>query len=94
MPAVSGLSLIFPNPSNSTTQIAYRLAATGPVQLDIYNALGQTVRTLIDQVQAAGFYRVHWDARDQRGGPVTAGVYITRLQYPGGVQTRRLLCLK
>ncbi len=63
-PAVSGLSPNFPNPFNSTTQIAYRLAAPGPVRLEIYNALGQPVRTLIDQVQAAGFYQVHWDARD------------------------------
>ena len=64
------------------------------MRLDIYNALGQTVRTLINQAQPAGFYQVRWDARDQRGAPVAAGVYITRLHYPGGVQTRRLLYLK
>ena len=93
-PVISGLSPNFPNPFNSATQIAYRLAAPGPVWLEVYNALGQPVRTLVDQFQAAGAYRVSWDARDQRGGVVAAGVYVTRLEYPGGVQTRRLLHLK
>ena len=52
----------------------------------IYNALGQQVRTLVDEHQAAGVYQVHWDARDRHGSEVAAGVYVTRLQYPGGVQ--------
>ena len=64
------------------------------MRLEIYNLLGQPVRTLVDQVQAAGAYRVRWDARDGRGAAVAAGVYLVRLHYPGGVQTKRLLYLK
>ena len=60
----------------------------------IYNALGQQVRTLVDEFQAAGVYLAHWDARDQQGSAVAAGVYFTRLLYPDGVQTRRMLYLK
>ena len=52
------------------------------------------MRTLVDQFQAAGEYQVPWDARDGQGDKVAAEVYIARLQYPGGVQTRRLLYLK
>ena len=84
----------YPNPFNSRTQIAYHLAAPGPVRLELYNALGQPVRTLVDQFQAAGAYQVPWDARDEQGAAVSSGVYVTRLQYPGGTQTRRLLHLK
>ena len=94
VPLVSSLEPNYPNPFNTSTQIAYRLATPGLIRLEIYNALGQPVRTLVDQVQAAGFHQVHWDARDQRGAEIAAGVYITRLLYPGGVQTRRLLLLK
>ncbi len=90
----SGLDPNFPNPFNASTQIAYRLATPGPVRLEIYNVLGQPVHTLVDGFQAAGFHQVHWDARDQWGVPVAAGVYLSRLHYPGGVQTRRLLLLK
>ena len=93
-PTISRLEPNYPNPFNSTTQITYRLAAAGPVRLAIFNVLGQSVRTLVDQVQAAGFYQVHWDGRDQRGGVVSTGVYLMRLHYPGGVQAGRLLLLK
>ena len=91
---ISGLYPNVPNPFNANTQIVYRLATPGPVRLEIYNVLGQPVHTLVDDFQAAGFYQVHWDARDQWGVPVAAGVYLSRLRYPSGVQTRRLLLLK
>ncbi len=89
-----GLAPNVPNPFNPSTVISYRLATPGAVRLEIYNLLGQPVRTLVDQVQAAGAYWVRWDARDGRGAAVAAGVYLVRLHYPGGVQTQRLLYLK
>ena len=92
--AAGGLGPNAPNPFNSETQIAYRLSSPGPVHLVIYNVLGQPVRTLVNEFQAAGSYQVRWDARDQQGGSLSSGIYITRLSYPGGVQTRRLLYLK
>ena len=92
--SVSGLGPNVPNPFNSATQIAYHLSSPGPVHLVIYNVLGQPVRTLVDEFQAAGSYRVQWDARDQQGASLSSGIYITRLSYSGGVQTRRLLYLK
>ena len=94
LPTTSGLSPNYPNPFNASTQIAYHLATPGPVRLTIYNTLGQPVCTLADQFQAAGFYQVHWDARNQQGTELAAGVYLVRLHYPGGEQTRRLLLLK
>ena len=83
-----------PNPFNSQTVFSWFLLSPGPVRLEIYNTLGQRVRTLVDEVQAPGRHRVFWDARDRRGAPVAAGVYLSRLQYPGGVRTQRLLYLK
>ena len=90
----SGLQPNVPNPFNSSTQIAYRLAVPGLVRLEIYNTLGQRVRTLVDDFQAAGVYQVAWDARDGQGTGVAAGVYIASLRRAHGVQTRRLLYLK
>ena len=89
-----GLAPNAPNPFNANTLIPYRLDADGPVRLEIYNLLGQPVRTLVNQYQDAGFYKVRWDARDRRGALVSAGMYLVRLHYPGGVQTQRLLYLK
>ena len=90
----TGLAPNAPNPFNSSTQIAYHLSGPGPVKLVIYNVLGQPVRTLVDRFQAAGSYRVKWDARDRSGGALASGVYVARLSYPGGVQEQRLLYLK
>ena len=94
VPEVSGLAPNFPNPFNSATMITYHLASPGPVQLVIYNVLGQPVRTLVDASQAAGSYQIRWDVLDQRGVSLSTGIYIARLSYPGGVQTQRLLYLK
>lgn len=92
--AVAGLAPNFPNPFNSSTLIAYRLAAPGAVRLEIFNSLGQRVRTLVDDTRAAGRYVVQWNARDGRGEEVAAGVYVMRLLHPGGVDARRMLYLK
>ena len=92
--SVSGLALSVPNPFNSSTQIAYHLSNPGPVQLVIYNVLGQSVRTLVDQFQAAGSHRVQWDARGEQGASLSSGVYIIRLSYSGRMETQRLLYLK
>ncbi len=94
VPEVSGLAPNFPNPFNSATLITYHLSSPGPVQLVIYNVLGQPVRTLVNESQAAGTYQIRWDVLDQRGISLSTGTYIARLSYPGGVQTQRLLYLK
>lgn len=94
LPDVSSLDPNYPNPFNASTYLIYRIATPGAVRLKIYNALGQPVRTLVDQYQPAGFYQVPWDGRDQRGAAVAAGVYLTRLFHPGGGQTRQMLLLK
>ena len=94
LPAQTVLLANYPNPFNSRTHLAYRLAASGVVRLELYNVLGQRVRTLVDRFQAAGEYQVAWDARDGQGAAVSSGVYLTRLYYPDGRQTRRVLLLK
>ncbi len=94
LPTQTALLPNYPNPFNSRTQLAYQLAAPGLVRLDIYNALGQLVRTLVNQDQDAGEYQVAWDARDGQGAGVATGYYMTRLSYPGGRQTRPLLYIK
>ena len=93
-PESSGLLFSYPNPFNHSTQIAYRMATHGMVRLVVYNASGQPVRTLVKGVQAPGYYKILWNARDNQGGMVASGVYITRMYYPGGVEARRLLYLK
>jgi len=77
-----------PNPFNPATTLRYTLPARTQVRLDIYNVLGQEVRTLVQQEQEPGFYTLTWDGLDQAGQPAASGVYFGRLQ---AGQHRRLV---
>ncbi len=70
----------YPNPFNPTTSIGFSLAETGNVRLEIYNMLGQRVRTLMNRPMIAGHHEVTWDAKDDLGRTVAAGVYFYRLK--------------
>ena len=89
-----GLGENYPNPFNPETQIAYTLSTAGPVELAIYNILGQRVRILVQEIQAAGSYQVVWKGRNDQGVPVASGIYLYRLSSTQEVQVRRLLLLK
>jgi hypothetical protein len=94
LPGVFALAQNYPNPFNARTTIPYRLAQAGAVRLTLYNLLGQPLRTLIDEVQQAGFHQIIWDGRDEVGHPVASGVYLYRLQAGTEVQLRRAVMLK
>ncbi|MEW6751507.1 MAG: immune inhibitor A domain-containing protein [Candidatus Latescibacterota bacterium] len=89
-----GLLAPYPNPSNGHTAVAYRLPARQRARLAVYDALGQRVRLLLDEVQEAGEHRVTWDGRDAVGRRVGSGVYLCRLQTGARAQTVRLLRLQ
>ncbi len=85
----------YPNPFNPETTIRYSLPERTVVRLEIYNLLGQRVRTLVDgQGQEADFYVVHWDGRNDGGVPVASGVYITYLRAGKFVATRKMVLMK
>ena len=56
--------------------------------------LGRQVRTLINKTQDAGFKSVLWNATNDYGEPVSAGVYIYQIQAGEFVQTRKMVLLK
>jgi hypothetical protein len=74
------LSNSYPNPFNPSTTIVYGLPRQSLVKLSVYSILGQEVRTLVDGVQGASYYRVTWNGRDNGGMQVSSGVYFFRIQ--------------
>jgi len=64
---------------NPETRIEYELAERAEVKLEIFNLLGQSVRTLINATQSAGAYTINWDGKDRRGNFANSGVYFYRL---------------
>ena len=84
----------YPNPFNPVTAISFQLSALSQVKLEIYNTLGQRVRTLINARKAAGSYTVSWDGRNDAGHPLASGVYLYRLKAGNFVQTRKMVLLR
>jgi len=83
-----------PNPFNPITEISYGIPATGGpsrVTMNIYDALGRRVTTLVDSEQGPGEYRVVWDGKDHKGSEVASGVYFYRICWN---ETRRMVLLK
>jgi len=84
----------YPNPFNPITTIEYHLPEATSVTLEIYNLLGQRVKTLVDDYQQAGSWRVVWDARDEYGRKVSSGMYIYRLRTDKATMMQKMLLLK
>ena len=93
-PAEFELHQNYPNPFNPGTRIEYTLKKAGHVSLHIYNVLGEKVKTLLDQDQPVGFYRINWDGKNDKGQSVSSGLYLYKLQVNGFSQAKRMLLLK
>jgi len=85
------LARAIPNPMGPTTDIAYSIAAAGPVRLSVFDVSGRLVRILVDRNQDAGQYSVRWDGRSDRGEAVGRGVYAYRLTAPGFTGSEKIV---
>ncbi len=85
------LQRVFPNPTNSGAWIEYRLAHAARVQMRIFNARGQRVRTLRSAANGPGMQRVFWDGRDERGRALSSGVYFLQLDLGPRRDIRKIL---
>jgi hypothetical protein len=84
----------YPNPFNPTTTLRFDLPAVSSITLTIYNMLGQRVRTFNMQSTPAGYHSITWDATNDLGEQVGAGVYLYQLQAKDFVKTRKMVLLK
>ena len=95
VPLEFALTQNYPNPFNGETTIRYQLNEPGHVRLEIFNLLGQHVRTLLDTPMEAGDYSIRWNGRDAAGAPVASGIYVYRLRSGDkATATRKLTLLK
>jgi uncharacterized protein (TIGR02145 family) len=84
----------YPNPFNPTTVIEYSVPTRSPVTIDIYNLLGEKVRTLVGETKSAGSYSVEWNGTDQSGKTVASGLYLYRIQAGKFIQSKKMLLLR
>jgi hypothetical protein len=84
----------YPNPFNNMTTIEFKLPAQTPIDLKIYNVLGQEIKTIVKTVENEGTFRYTWDGRNKLGVPVAAGMYILSLKTPDKSITKKMIYLK
>ena len=81
-----------PNPFGPSTSIRYELYAASAVKLTLFDAQGRVVRQLVNEsLQMSGQYAIQWDGRDDGGRALPGGVYFSRLEAAGTVDTRRVV---
>jgi hypothetical protein len=84
----------YPNPFNPVTTLRYELPETGLVNITIYDMLGRQVKILINQNQDAGYRSVVWNATNDYGTPVSAGIYLYQIQAGEYISTKKMVLLK
>ncbi|MCK5571375.1 MAG: T9SS type A sorting domain-containing protein, partial [Bacteroidetes bacterium] len=94
MPKSFHLSQNYPNPFNQGTTISFNLDKPSHVELEIFNILGQKVRSLVDGYRNAGPHSEVWDGRDRVGQAVASGIYLYRLEVNGKAFTRKMMLVK
>jgi hypothetical protein len=94
-PETYALGNNYPNPFNPATTIKYALPEAGLVKLEVYNVVGQVVRTLVSEQQNAGRYAIQWNASDDSGYSLSSGIYFYRLQAGDNfLEVKKMLLLK
>ena len=84
-----------PNPFNPRTLVRFELPTGSRVRVEMFDARGALVRTLLDETRGAGVHAIEWDGTDRLGAGVASGVYFARLQVDGAlVETRKMMLLK
>ena len=94
LPSRFALSQNYPNPFNPETKIQFSMPRASTVKIDIFNLLGQTVRSLVDQYLAAGNYVRTWNGTDNQGRSVATGVYFYRFTAGDIVEAKKMVLLK
>jgi hypothetical protein len=94
IPDVFALHQNYPNPFNPTTQIKYDLPEDAMVSITIYDIMGRSIRSLVNSKQTAGYLSIVWDATNNLGEPMSAGMYIYTIQAGSFRQVRKMILLK
>jgi len=93
-PVIFKLNNCYPNPFNPVTTLRYDLPENGLVNITIYDMMGRQVKTLINGSQTAGYKTIQWNATNNVGQPVSAGLYLYTIQAGDFRETKKMILLK
>ena len=91
----------YPNPFNPTTIISFTVPTESNVKLTVYNALGEKVETLVNEVKNSGTYKINFSSESLNGSRLASGIYVYRLEavpvdgHPGNfISSKKMMLIK
>jgi hypothetical protein len=94
VPMVTKFDGNHPNPFNPVTTIEYSLKDVGKVSIQVFDARGRLVKTLVNDNQTPGSYKIDWNGTDNNNAKLGSGVYFTRMQAPNYNSIQKMIMLK
>jgi hypothetical protein len=94
LPITYNLYNAYPNPFNPKTTLHYDLPEDAMVNITIYDMMGRIVSNLVSSQQNAGYKSIQWDATNNLGQPVSAGLYLYSIEAGEFRQTKKMILLK
>ncbi|MGY8755504.1 MAG: glycosyl hydrolase [Candidatus Poseidoniales archaeon] len=94
VPVIYSLYQNHPNPFNPVTTLRYDLPENSFVNITIYDLMGRSIKSLVNSQQTAGYRSIQWNATNNLGEPVSAGMYIYTIQAGKFRQTKKMVLLK
>lgn len=94
MPLMYTMEQNYPNPFNPTTDITYAIPVSNHVSIDIFNMMGQKIKTLVDRHMSAGTYQAKWDGTDDTGRSVVSGTYLYKMSSSHFNSVKKMVLVK
>jgi len=89
IPTIFKLNQNYPNPFNPITKIRFQIPKSGVVNLEIYDALGRNISTLVNENLKPGVYEAEWNANNQ-----PSGIYFYRIMTPDFSDVKKMVLIK
>jgi hypothetical protein len=86
--------IISPNPFSNSTTISFTLPQTQKASVIIYDMAGRVRKTLANTQLQQGTHQLIWNAKDEKGNAVVAGIYVLRMQAGNYAETKKLIVVK
>ncbi|MFQ5452571.1 MAG: FlgD immunoglobulin-like domain containing protein, partial [Candidatus Zixiibacteriota bacterium] len=94
LPVTVDLSQNYPNPFNPTTNISFNSSVSSQAKVEVFNVLGQKIKTLLDGYVSAGITSISWDGTDNSGNIVATGMYFYRLEIDEYEEAKKMMFVR
>ena len=94
LPITYNLYNAYPNPFNPVTTLRYDLPEDSFVEITVYDMLGNIIKNLVNQNENSGYKSVQWNATNNTGQSVSAGVYFYTIEAGNFRQTKKMVLIK